>query len=372
MRNSATKQDTPGVGPGQGAGMAVGSGQAPVTQLLERARLGEAGAMDAAYAAVYEELKRAAHLQLRREHRAFDTTVLVHEAYLKLDGQALDVSQRGSFLALAAKAMRHVLIDHVRARGAEKRGGDQVRVTLSTDLPLAGQAGGEDAVAGKALGEIHVRREPAEVRGAIQRDIDVATPHIFDFHVSQLREYAAHAPGHGAAQVGWGQGGIAGTAAEQQAMVAAQAEVVQRPVGVGHRHVVADQGARAFLAQRRGGGDVGAHRHHPRFEFRRDPAQQRVAGIEYLWGGMIDISLNRAPHWGRLAPNLYFAQGFSGHGLIAAGVAGTTLAQAIRGQSEGLDLFAKIDHRPFPGGRALRTPLLVAAMAWYKLRDALW
>ena len=40
--------------------------------------------------------------------------------------------------------------------------------------------------------------------------------------------------------------------------------------------------------------------------------------------------------------------------------------------SERLDLFAKIDHRPFPGGRALRTPLLVAAMAWYKLRDALW
>ena len=100
--------------------------------------------------------------------------------------------------------------------------------------------------------------------------------------------------------------------------------------------------------------------------------QLRDVGIEYLWGGMIDISLNRAPHWGRLAPNLYFAQGFSGHGLIAAGLAGTTLAQAIRGQSERLDLFAKIDHRPFPGGRALRTPLLVAAMAWYKLRDALW
>ena len=100
--------------------------------------------------------------------------------------------------------------------------------------------------------------------------------------------------------------------------------------------------------------------------------QLRDVGTEYLWGGMIDISLNRAPHWGRLAPNLYFAQGFSGHGLIAAGLAGTTLAQAIRGQSERLDLFARIDHRPFPGGRALRTPLLVAAMAWYKLRDALW
>ena len=100
--------------------------------------------------------------------------------------------------------------------------------------------------------------------------------------------------------------------------------------------------------------------------------QLRDVGIEYLWGGMIDISLNRAPHWGRLSPNLYFAQGFSGHGLIAAGLAGTVMAEAIRGQSERLDLFEKIRHHPFPGGRALRTPLLVAAMAWYKLRDALW
>ena len=48
------------------------------------------------------------------------------------------------------------------------------------------------------------------------------------------------------------------------------------------------------------------------------------------------------------------------------------MSEAIRGQSERLDLFAKIPHLPFPGGRALRTPMLVAAMAWYKLRDALW
>lgn len=95
-------------------------------------------------------------------------------------------------------------------------------------------------------------------------------------------------------------------------------------------------------------------------------------GIEYLWGGLIDISLNRAPHWGRLTPNVYFAQGFSGHGVAATGLAGRVIAEAIRGQSERLDLFAKIQHHPFPGGRALRMPLLVAAMAWYKLRDALW
>jgi gamma-glutamylputrescine oxidase len=95
--------------------------------------------------------------------------------------------------------------------------------------------------------------------------------------------------------------------------------------------------------------------------------------FEYVWGGTIDISFNRAPHWGRIGRNnVYFAQGFSGHGVAAAGLAGRLIAEAVRGQSTRLDVFARIPHRDFPGGRALRTPLLVAAMAWYKLRDALW
>ncbi|RRN79125.1 FAD-binding oxidoreductase [Pseudoxanthomonas sp. SGD-10] len=94
--------------------------------------------------------------------------------------------------------------------------------------------------------------------------------------------------------------------------------------------------------------------------------------IEYLWGGYVDISLNRAPHWGRLGSNVYFAQGFSGHGVATTGLAGRLIAEAIAGQSRRLDAFAKIPHAPFPGGRLLRMPLLVAAMAWYRLRDALW
>jgi gamma-glutamylputrescine oxidase len=100
----------------------------------------------------------------------------------------------------------------------------------------------------------------------------------------------------------------------------------------------------------------------------------QLAGVklDHVWGGYVDISLNRAPHWGRLTPNIYFAQGFSGHGIAASGLAGKVIAEAITAQSHRLDLYAKIPHRPFPGGRTLRTPLLVAAMAWYKLRDALW
>lgn len=100
----------------------------------------------------------------------------------------------------------------------------------------------------------------------------------------------------------------------------------------------------------------------------------QLAGVklDHVWGGYVDISLNRAPHWGRIAPNLYFAQGFSGHGIAATGLAGKVIAEAITAQTNRLDLYAKIQHHPFPGGRTLRTPLLVAAMAWYKLRDALW
>jgi gamma-glutamylputrescine oxidase len=100
----------------------------------------------------------------------------------------------------------------------------------------------------------------------------------------------------------------------------------------------------------------------------------QLAGVklDYVWGGYVDISLNRAPHWGRLGRNVYFAQGFSGHGVAATGLAGRVISEAIRGQSERLDVFAKIQHQPFPGGRAFRTPILVAAMAWFKLRDALW
>ena len=100
----------------------------------------------------------------------------------------------------------------------------------------------------------------------------------------------------------------------------------------------------------------------------------QLAGVnlDFVWGGYVDISRSRAPHWGRLGKNVYFAQGFSGHGIAATGLAGRVIAEAIRGHSERLDVFAKLPHQPFPGGRAFRTPLLVAAMAWFKLRDALW
>jgi gamma-glutamylputrescine oxidase len=96
--------------------------------------------------------------------------------------------------------------------------------------------------------------------------------------------------------------------------------------------------------------------------------------IAYSWGGFVDISMNRAPDFGRLPgahANVYYLQGFSGHGLALTGLAGRLVAEAIAGDAERFDTFARIRHRPFPGGRMLRTPALVLGMAYYRLRDML-
>jgi len=91
--------------------------------------------------------------------------------------------------------------------------------------------------------------------------------------------------------------------------------------------------------------------------------------IEYAWGCLLDITLNRAPDFGRLEPNVYYLQGFSGHGIALASLAGELVAEAIAGTNERFDVFARIPHREFPGGMLLRRPALALAMLWYRLRD---
>ncbi len=108
------------------------------------------------------------------------------------------------------------------------------------------------------------------------------------------------------------------------------------------------------------------------------PQLQNTA-VEYAWGGFVDISMNRAPDFGRLPDagaarafsNVYYLQGFSGHGLALTGLAGRLVAEAIAGDAERFDTFARIRHRSFPGGSLLRTPALVAGMAYYRLKDML-
>jgi gamma-glutamylputrescine oxidase len=95
------------------------------------------------------------------------------------------------------------------------------------------------------------------------------------------------------------------------------------------------------------------------------------ARIEFAWGGYVDITMSRAPDFNRLAANVYYLQGFSGHGIALTGIAGRLVAEAIAGQAERFDVFTKLRHGKFPGGAALRMPALVLAMAWYRLRDLL-
>jgi gamma-glutamylputrescine oxidase len=93
--------------------------------------------------------------------------------------------------------------------------------------------------------------------------------------------------------------------------------------------------------------------------------------IEHVWGGFVDISMNRAPDFGRLGDNLYYLQGFSGHGVALTGLAGQLVAEAVAGQAGRFDVFARLKHRAFPGGALLRTPSLALGMLWYRLRDVL-
>lgn len=128
---------------------APGPGAEEITTLLAAAGAGDRGASDRLFEAVYAELRRIA----RRQRAAaapmatLSTTALVHEAYLKLSGEARwSVEDRRHFFALAARAMRHVLVDHVRRRGRLKRGGGALALDLEAE-EIAAPDRGEELVA---------------------------------------------------------------------------------------------------------------------------------------------------------------------------------------------------------------------------------
>ena len=94
------------------------------------------------------------------------------------------------------------------------------------------------------------------------------------------------------------------------------------------------------------------------------------AETDRVWSGRIGITVNRIPHFGRTDDDIYFVQGFSGHGVALTGLAGTILADAIMGDAERFDVMPSLRHTPFPGG-ILLTPALALGMSWYKLKDRL-
>jgi RNA polymerase sigma factor (TIGR02999 family) len=139
-----------------------------VTRLLQRAREGEPAALERLVPLVYEDLRRLARRQLGHEYgeRTLNATALVHESYLKLGAAALAATDRAHFLAMAARAMRQVLVDHARDRNAVKRGGGMWMRTTLTDGAWVGEFDSDGVLAmDEALAALEPRqRQVVECR----------------------------------------------------------------------------------------------------------------------------------------------------------------------------------------------------------------
>jgi RNA polymerase sigma-70 factor (ECF subfamily) len=115
-----------------------------ITELLRRIREGDSAASNDLMPVVYAELRRIAarHLRKERPEHTLQPTALVHEAYLKLFEQSdPQFTDRAHFMALATRVMRSILVDHARARGSAKRGGDGPRLSFDANLDVAVEGG---------------------------------------------------------------------------------------------------------------------------------------------------------------------------------------------------------------------------------------
>ncbi|WJS85855.1 FAD-binding oxidoreductase [Paracoccus sp. TOH] len=197
---------------------------------------------------------------------------------------------------------------------------------------------------------------------------------ICDHVILAANGYLGHLDSHIAARVMPINNFIAAT----EPLGARAAEVLTRPIGVHDTKFVVNywrldpEGRLIF-----GGGenvsyrfpaDIAAKVRKPLLEIY--PGLADVA-LTHAWGGTLAITMNRMPCFARPAPNCLSASGYSGHGLALATLAGKLMAQAVQGQAEGFDTMAALPSPAFPGGAALRWPLLVAGMGWYSLRDRL-
>ncbi|MDF2177052.1 FAD-binding oxidoreductase [Aliiglaciecola sp. CAU 1673] len=99
--------------------------------------------------------------------------------------------------------------------------------------------------------------------------------------------------------------------------------------------------------------------------------QLKGVKIEFTWTGNFLLTLSRLPEFGRLDNNIYYMQGYSGHGVTCTHLAGKVVAEAIRGQAERFDVFAKLPHLPLLGGRVLQIPFTALGASYYTLRDKL-
>lgn len=99
--------------------------------------------------------------------------------------------------------------------------------------------------------------------------------------------------------------------------------------------------------------------------------QLKGVKVDYGWTGNFLLTLSRLPEVGKLSDNIYYSQGCSGHGVTFTHLIGRVLGEAIRGDAERFDAFAKLPHYPFPGGRLFRVPFTAMGAWWYQMRDSL-
>lgn len=104
------------------------------------------------------------------------------------------------------------------------------------------------------------------------------------------------------------------------------------------------------------------HRIYPQLAHKR---------VEYAWGGKIAIVLNRVPLLGRIGPNVFYALGYSGHGVSLSHTVGEVLADAVAGTFERMDVFARVPHRKIPFGQTFGSQMVALGMLYFRLRDLL-
>ncbi len=93
--------------------------------------------------------------------------------------------------------------------------------------------------------------------------------------------------------------------------------------------------------------------------------------IDYAWGGTIGVPINRVPQLGRISPNIFYCQGYSGHGVNVTHLAGQIIADAVAGTVERFDLFANIKPFIIPGAHLLSKPMVSLGMLYYRIKDRL-
>ena len=99
--------------------------------------------------------------------------------------------------------------------------------------------------------------------------------------------------------------------------------------------------------------------------------QLKNVDIDYAWGGTIGVTINRVPQMGRISPNIFYSQGYSGHGVNVTHLAGQIMADCIAGIFERFDIFSRIKPVVLPGSHIFRKQLVSLGMLLYKIRDKL-